>query len=310
MSTILIPTKLESLAAEILKDAGYNVIQDADTPLEEQAAQHTDAEVLIVRSEKVTREIIDLLPSLKLIVRAGAGYDTINTAYARNRDVDVMNTPGANANAVAEEVVGMILANYRHMVTGDVTTRAGKWEKKHLMGTELTNKTVGIIGLGNIGQLVIKRLSGFDPVVLAYSFTRNADEVKKLGATPVSIEKLFERSDIVSVHVKGGPDTKNLVSAELIAKMKPGAVIVNCARFGVVDEDAVKAAQAKGQNVQYLTDVYAEDKAGDKPVAEIASLMLPHLGASTLEANLTAARRSAEQTIAYFDKGVKDCVVN
>lgn len=310
MKKVLIPTRLETAAADTLTSAGYQVIQDADTPLADQAQAHPDAEVLIVRSEKVTAELIDSLPSLKLIVRAGAGYDSIDTAHARGKGVDVMNTPGANANAVAEEVVAMILANYRHIVTGDVTTRAGGWEKKNLMGTELSHKTVGIIGMGHIGRLVARRLKGFEPTILASSRSMTDEEAWEYGVRLCGLDEIFSQSDIITIHVKGGPATKNLVNAELIARMKPDAVLVNCARFGIVDEEALRDAMAGGHHIQYLTDVYAEDKPGDKPVAELAALMLPHLGASTHEANLTAARRSAEQTIAYFADGSKTYVVN
>ena len=162
MNKVLIPTKLSDVAANTLKTAGYEVIQDADTPLEKQVAAHPDAVALIVRSEKVTPEIMDALPSLKLVVRAGAGYDNIDIVYARKKNVDVMNTPGANSNAVAEEVMAMILAYYRHIVQADATTREGLWEKKKYMGSELTKKTVGIIGLGNIGRNLVKRLQGFE----------------------------------------------------------------------------------------------------------------------------------------------------
>lgn len=310
MRKVLIPTKLEALAADILKESGYNVIQNAEAPLADQAAANNDAEVLIVRSEKVTAEIIDKLPSLKLVVRAGAGYDTIDIAYARKKGVDVMNTPGANANAVAEEVVTMILSNYRHVVTADVTTRAGEWKKSSLMGTELTGKTVGIVGLGNIGRLVARRIQGFETTILGYDPVLAPVKARELGIEPCELGEIFSKADVITIHVPGGPETKNMVNAELIGKMKDGAVIVNCARFGVVDEDAIRAARAGGRNIQYLTDVYPEDKAGDKPVADIAALMLPHLGASTLEANLTAARRAAQQTIDYFERGITLCVVN
>lgn len=140
MNKVLIPTKLSDVAANTLKTAGYEVIQDADTPLEKQVAAHPDAVALIVRSEKVTPEIMDALPSLKLVVRAGAGYDNIDIVYARKKNVDVMNTPGANSNAVAEEVMAMILAYYRHIVQADATTREGLWEKKKYMGSELTKR--------------------------------------------------------------------------------------------------------------------------------------------------------------------------
>ncbi|MBR7155897.1 MAG: phosphoglycerate dehydrogenase, partial [Lentisphaeria bacterium] len=154
MHKVLIPTKLDKFAADMLTQKGYTVILDPATALEEQAASHSDAEVLIVRSEKVTKEIIDAMPNLKLVVRAGAGYNTIDIKYARKRNVDVMNTPGANSNAVAEEVIALILAAYRHLLPADASTRAGEWEKSKFMGHELTGKTIGILGLGHIGQLV------------------------------------------------------------------------------------------------------------------------------------------------------------
>nr|HPN85036.1 NAD(P)-dependent oxidoreductase [Victivallales bacterium] len=162
MKKVLIPTKLEKSAANVLAPKGYKVIQDAEKDIKDLAKENPDSEAMIVRSEKVGAEIIDLLPKLKLIVRAGAGFDNIDCKYARKKNIDVMNTPGANANAVAEEVVAMMLAAYRHLIPSDISTRAGGWEKKKFMGRELAGKTVGIIGLGNIGRLVVKRLSGFD----------------------------------------------------------------------------------------------------------------------------------------------------
>ena len=139
MNKVLIPTKLSDVAANTLKTAGYEVIQDADTPLEKQVAAHPDAVALIVRSEKVTPEIMDALPSLKLVVRAGAGYDNIDIVYARKKNVDVMNTPGANSNAVAEEVMAMILAYYRHIVQADATTREGLDELISKAGMNVKN---------------------------------------------------------------------------------------------------------------------------------------------------------------------------
>ncbi len=310
MKTILIPTKLESAAADTLRAAGYNVVQDADTPLAEQAAQHPDAVGLIVRSEKVTPAIIDALPSLKLIIRAGAGYDNIDIVYARKKSVDVMNTPGANSNAVAEEVIAMVLSAYRHLVDADRTTRAGLWEKKRYMGRELTRKTVGIIGLGNIGRLLVKRLQGFEPTLLGYDHFLARQRAVNIGVAPVSLEEIFSSSDIISLHVPGGPATKNMINADLINLMKDGAVLVNCARYGVVDEEALAAAKAKGKRIMYLTDVHPKDAAGEKPSAPVADLILPHLGASTLEANTLAARRAASQMTAYFADGDTSCVVN
>ena len=261
MNKVLIPTKLSDVAANTLKTAGYEVIQDADTPLEKQVAAHPDAVALIVRSEKVTPEIMDALPSLKLVVRAGAGYDNIDIVYARKKNVDVMNTPGANSNAVAEEVMAMILAYYRHIVQADATTREGLWEKKKYMGSELTKKTVGIIGLGNIGRNLVKRLQGFEPILLGYDHFLARQRALNIGVTPTSIEDIFSQCDIITLHVPGGPSTHHMVNAELIGKMKDGAVLINCSRYGVVDEEALAAAKAAGKNIA-------------NPIAQILSLAL------------------------------------
>ena len=267
MNKVLIPTKLSDVAANTLKTAGYEVIQDADTPLEKQVAAHPDAVALIVRSEKVTPEIMDALPSLKLVVRAGAGYDNIDIVYARKKNVDVMNTPGANSNAVAEEVMAMILAYYRHIVQADATTREGLWEKKKYMGSELTKKTVGIIGLGNIGRNLVKRLQGFEPILLGYDHFLARQRALNIGVTPTSIEDIFSQCDIITLHVPGGPSTHHMVNAELIGKMKDGAVLINCSRYGVVDEEALAAAKAAGKNIA-------------NPMAAIlsAAMLLEHLG--------------------------------
>ena len=267
MNKVLIPTKLSDVAANTLKTAGYEVIQDADTPLEKQVAAHPDTVALIVRSEKVTPEIMDALPSLKLVVRAGAGYDNIDIVYARKKNVDVMNTPGANSNAVAEEVMAMILAYYRHIVQADATTREGLWEKKKYMGSELTKKTVGIIGLGNIGRNLVKRLQGFEPILLGYDHFLARQRALNIGVTPTSIEDIFSQCDIITLHVPGGPSTHHMVNAELIGKMKDGAVLINCSRYGVVDEEALAAAKAAGKNIA-------------NPMAAIlsAAMLLEHLG--------------------------------
>ena len=310
MKKVLIPTKLDTVAAKMLVAAGYTVVQDAETPIDAQVAANPDTTVLIVRSEKVTPEVIDALPKLKSVIRAGAGFDNIDIAYARKKNVDVMNTPGANANGVAEEVVAMILACYRHLVPADTTTRAGLWEKKKYMGRELTKKTVGIVGLGNIGRLLAKRLQGFEPTLIGYDHFLAKQRAINIGVTPVPLEQIFEEADIISLHVPGGASTQNLVSHELLGKMKDGAMLVNCSRYGVVDEAALAEVRASGKKIIYATDVHPKDAAGDKPSAAVADLILPHLGANTKEANFNAAKRAAEETIAYFDNGDTSCVVN
>ena len=309
MKNVLIPTKLDKFAADLLTENGFNVVQDADAPLEELVKTNPDTGVLIVRSEKVTSDIIDALPKLRLVVRAGAGYNTIDTKYARKKGIDVMNTPGANSNAVAEEVIALMLAGIRHIVKGDITTRAGEWEKKNLMGTELSNKVVGILGLGNIGKLVVKRLEGFNVKVLAYDPFVSEDLAGKMGIKLTTVEEIFEKSDFVTLHIPETPETKGIINRKLFDLMKPGAVLVNGARAGIINEDDLREVK-KSKNIIFCNDVYPKDAAGEKSVADIADIMLPHLGASTKEANFNAAKQAAEQTIAYKERGVTNCVVN
>jgi len=310
MKKVLIPTKLDSIAADLLRaDGDYLVVQDAKTPIEELVKAHPDAYGLIVRSEKVPATLIDLLPTLRVIVRAGAGFDTIDIKYARKKGIDVMNTPGANANAVAEEVIALMLADARHIVAADATTRAGGWEKKLYMGRELTGKTIGIVGLGNIGRLVVKRLKGFECRFLGFDPMVSSERAREMGVELVSLEDLFMQADYVTLHIPGGDGTRGLVGARLLGLMKTGATLVNCARYGVIDEDALRTLKAE-KKLRYLNDVYAKDEAGPKPMADIADIMLPHLGANTNEANYVAAQRAAEELIDLDKKGEAAFIVN
>lgn len=310
MKKVLIPTKLDVIAAELLTaHRGYVVIQDAKTPLETLAAAHADAYALIVRSETVTAALIDALPQLRVIVRAGAGFDTIDIKHARKKGVDVMNTPGANANAVAEEVIALMLADVRHIVAADASVRRGEWEKKAFMGREITGKTVGILGLGNIGRLVAKRLKGFECRILGYDPLVSTERVREMGAEPVSLEDLFRDSDFITLHIPGGENTRGLVGAKYLGLMKPGATLINCARNGIIDEAALRAVKST-RGLRFLNDVYPKDEPGPKSMADIADIMLPHLGASTHEANYVAAERAARELIDLDDKGVTSYIVN
>ncbi|MBT8043047.1 MAG: ACT domain-containing protein, partial [Pontiella sp.] len=310
MKKVLIPTKLDAVARETLgKHGGYEVIQDDSSDIGTLASQHPDAYALFVRSEKVTPEIIDALPSLKVIIRAGAGYNTIDTKYARTKGVDVMNTPGANANAVAEEVIALMLADARHVVRADASTRVGKWEKKSYMGREITGKAVGIVGFGAIGQLVAKRLSGFDVKVLAYDPFLSDERARDLGAESADLEEIFEQCDYISLHMPENDDTRGIINKSLLARMKNGATLINCARAGIINEKDLRELKTD-KNLRFLNDVYPKDAEGEKTITDIADIMLPHLGASTVEANYNAALRSATQLIGYDEKGIASYVVN
>ncbi len=310
MKKVLIPTNLDTVAREtLIAHGGYSVVQEESAGLIELATQHPDAHALIVRSEKITPEIIDALPALKVIVRAGAGCNTINAHYARSMGIDVMNTPGANANAVAEEVVALMLADARHLIPGDVSCRSGKWEKKRFMGSEIAGTTVGIVGFGTIGQMLAQRLSGFEVDILVYDPFLKDERAWDHGAKPVELADIFKQCNYISLHMPENDETLGIINQELIGHMQNGATLINCARAGILNEDAFRALKA-GKNLRLLNDVYPKDEAGDKSVADIADIMLPHLGASTKEANYNAASRAAEQLIGLDEKGIASYVVN
>jgi D-3-phosphoglycerate dehydrogenase len=177
------------------------------------------------------------------------------------------------------------------------------------MGHELCGKTLGIVGLGNIGQLVARRAGGFEMTLLGYDPVISSSRAEDVGVKLVDIRTLFAESDIVTLHVPENDDTRGMVNRELLDLMKPGAMLINCARAGIINEDDLRAVKAE-KTLLFCNDVYAADEAGDKSVADIADVMLPHLGASTVEANYNAARRAAEQLIAYIERGVTKFVVN
>ncbi len=310
MKKVLIPTALDSVAKQILEDhGGYAVVQVPKCDVLQLVRDNPDVHALIVRSEKITAEIIDAAPQLKVVVRAGAGYNTIDIVHARAKGVDVMNTPGANSNGVAEEVVALMLADARRLIPADASCRAGKWEKTAFMGTEVTGKTVGIVGLGYIGRLVVKRLSGFEPTFLGYDPGITMRQAAELGVKLVSLDELFSQSDYVTLHLPEIAETKGMVNRNLIGQMKPGATLINCARSGIVNEADLRALKAE-KKIRFLNDVYPKDEEGPKSVADVADIMVPHLGASTREANFKAAELAAQELIDLDEKGINKAVVN
>ncbi|MGA1529230.1 MAG: NAD(P)-dependent oxidoreductase [Kiritimatiellia bacterium] len=310
MKKVLIPTKLNPVVKQTLEATGrYEAVQEETKDLKGLVAAHPETYAMIVRSEKVTQEIIDMLPSLKVVIRAGSGYDNIDTKYARKREIDVMTTPGANANAVAEEVIALILADARHLVKADPSTRAGKWEKSSFMGRELSGKTVGIVGLGAIGQLVARRLSGFDVKLIGFDPVISSERAASVDVELVDLETLFAQSDFVTLHIPENSETRGLINEALLMHMKDGATVVNCARAGILNEDDFRKVKPL-KKLRLLNDVYPKDAEGPKPIADIADIMAPHLGASTREANYKAALHAAEQLIEFDEKGISSYIVN
>ncbi len=244
----------------------------------------TKAKVLVVRSAtKVDKALIDLLPNLKLVIRAGEGMDNIDIPYAQSKGIKTTNTPGANGNAAAELAVSMMMSLLRHIPFVHTSMQQGKWDKKSFVGNELTHKKIGILGFGKIGQTVAKRLQGFEVETLYYDPTVNLGAPYKKCST---IEEVLTSSDIVSLHLPLIPETKNLLNFDKISLMKKTALLVNCARGGIiVENDLIKALQ-EGIIAGAGLDVFeTEPLSENSPLRQCPRLLLtPHLGASTQEA--------------------------
>ncbi|HPP87216.1 MAG TPA: hydroxyacid dehydrogenase, partial [bacterium] len=264
-----------------------------------------DYDFLIVRSAtKVTKEVIDYGKKLKIIGRAGAGVDNIDVKAATERGIYVENTPGGNSHAVAELVMGMMFALARKLNYADASMRAGKWEKKAFEGTELKDKTLGIIGLGRIGSDLAKMAKAIGMKVIGYDPILTDESFKEYGVTKVELDELYAKSDYISLHVPANDKTKNMINASTIAKMKNGVRIINCARGGIVNEADLKAALESGKVAGAGVDVFSvEPCQPDNPLLSAPNTILtPHIGASTEEAQDNVGVMIANQIKAYIEK--------
>lgn len=245
-----------------------------------------EIEVLIVRSAtKVTADIIEAGTNLKIIGRAGTGLDNIDVKTAEAKGIKVLNTPGANSISVAELTIGLMIACSRHIARGTIDLKNGKWTKKELEGHELFGRTVGIIGFGNIGKEVAKRLLAFDMKVLAYDpYVKETDMNVKI----VDLETIYKESDYITIHVPLTPETKNLINKDTIAKMKDGVIIINAARGGIIDEAALYEGLTNGKIYAAGLDVFELEPPTDELRQKLLALpnvvATPHVGASTFEA--------------------------
>ncbi|MFM8409730.1 MAG: phosphoglycerate dehydrogenase [Alphaproteobacteria bacterium] len=271
-----------------------------------------DYDALIVRSgTKVTEEVIAAGKRLKVIGRAGIGVDNIDVPAATRRGIVVMNTPGGNNVTTAELAISMLLASARHIPQANASLRAGRWERSKFVGSEVMGKTLGVVGLGNIGRVVADRANGLHMKVVAYDpFV--TEQTKPLAVELVSLDELYARSDFITVHVPLLPETRNLIDAAALAKTRPGVRIVNCARGGIVDEKALADAIRSGHVAGAALDVFAEEppKADDPLVALPQVVATPHLGASTDEAQVNVAVAIAEQVVAFLARGAITAAVN
>ncbi len=311
---VLVSDKLSEQGLTILEQAeGIEVDHRPGMAADELLREIGAYDALIVRSgTKVTAEVIEAGEALKVVGRAGIGVDNVDVDAASKRGIVVMNTPGGNNVTTAEHTITLLLALARHIPQANASLRAGEWRRSDFVGTEVYRKTLGIIGIGNIGSIVADRARGLKMKVIAYDPFITEEAATKLGIELVTLEELYERSDFISVHTPLTDDTRGLVGDDAFAKMRPGVRIINCARGGIVDEAALARALESGRVAGAALDVYEQEPPGaDHPlVASPKVVATPHLGASTGEAQLNVAIGIAEQVRDYLLHGVVTNAVN
>jgi D-3-phosphoglycerate dehydrogenase / 2-oxoglutarate reductase len=315
MPKVLISDALSDAAVQIFRDRGVEV--DFEPKLgkdpERLAAVIGGYDGLAVRSAtKVTRDILERAERLKVVGRAGIGVDNVDLAAASAKGVVVMNTPFGNSITTAEHAIAMMLACARQIPAADASTRAGKWEKSRFMGAEITGKTLGLIGCGNIGSVVASRAIGLKMKVIAYDPFLSHDRAVSLGVERIDeVEELLERADFVSLHVPKTEKTAGLLDAARIWRMKQGARLINCARGGLVDEAAVAEAVREGWLAGAAFDVFAVEPTTENPLFGVENVICtPHLGASTAEAQENVALQIAEQMADYLVDGAIANAIN
>ncbi|HXE91960.1 MAG TPA: phosphoglycerate dehydrogenase [Terriglobales bacterium] len=276
------------------------------------AAEVVNADALIVRSAvDVDARLLEAAKKLRVIGRAGVGVDNIDLDAATRRGIAVMNTPGANAVAVAEHTLGLMLALARHLARADALTRAGKWEKKSLQGTELRGKTLGIVGLGRVGMEVARRARAFGMPLLAHDPFISTAVARELGVELESLDDVFAAADYLTLHVGLTPQTAGMISAEAIARMKKGVRLINCARGELIDEAALAAALQSGQVAGAALDVFAEEPPRHSPLLGLENVVVtPHIAGSTREAQEAVGYQIALQVKEYLKRGVIQNAVN
>ncbi|MDL2340907.1 MAG: phosphoglycerate dehydrogenase [Pseudomonadota bacterium] len=295
---VLIADKMDPRAAALFRERGIQVDEKPGLTPDELAAIIGDYDGLAVRSStRVTAAVMDAaLPRLKVIGRAGIGVDTIDVPAASARGIVVMNTPFGNSITTAEHAIAMLFALAREIPQADASTQSGKWEKNRFMGVELSGKTLGLIGAGNIGSIVADRAHGLKMKVVAYDPFLSPERALELGVDKVELDELLARADFITLHTPLTDQTRGILSRDALARTKRGVRIVNCARGGLIDEVALKEALESGQVAGAALDVFAEEPAKDNPLFGTPGLICtPHLGASTTEAQVNVALQIAEQ---------------
>jgi D-3-phosphoglycerate dehydrogenase len=294
---VLISDKMDPKAAAIFRERGIEVDEKPGLTPDELKAIIGGYDGLAVRSAtKVTKSILDAADNLKVVGRAGIGVDNVDIPAATARGVVVMNTPFGNSITTAEHAIALMFALARQLPEADASTQAGKWEKNRFMGVEVTGKTLGLVGCGNIGSIVATRALGLKMKVAAFDPFLTPERAVELGVDKVEIDELLQRADFITLHTPLTDQTRNILSRENLAKTKKGVRIINCARGGLIDEAALKDSLDSGHVAGAALDVFESEPATASPLFGTPGFIsTPHLGASTSEAQVNVAIQVAEQ---------------
>ena len=311
---VLVSDKLSETAVQIFKDRGVDVdfLPDVGKDKEKLLEIIGQYDGLAIRSAtKVTEKVIEAATNLKVVGRAGIGVDNVDIPAASRRGIIVMNTPFGNSITTAEHAIAMIFAVARQLPEAHASTSAGKWEKSKFMGVEITGKTLGLIGCGNIGSIVAQRAVGLKMHVIAFDPFLSPERAMELGVEKVELDDLFARADFITLHTPLTDKTRNIIDAKAIEKMKKGVRIVNCARGGLVDEAALVEALKSGKVAGAGIDVFETEPATKNDLFHLPNVVCtPHLGASTAEAQENVALQVAEQMSEYLLKGAVSNAIN
>lgn len=312
MPKVLVSDPLSEEGLKVLKDAGFKVDVKTGLSEDELARCIGEYDALLIRSgTKVTSKVIENAKNLKVIGRAGVGIDNVDVDSASKKGIIVMNTPGGNTISAAEHTMALMMALVRKIGPAYISMRNKKWDRKRFQGIELFGKTLGIIGLGRIGTEVARRALAFGMKVIGYDPFVSTEMLEKLDIESVDLDKLFSTSDIITVHTPLTKETRNLIGESAFEKMKNGVFIINCARGGIVDENALYEAIKSGKVAGAALDVFENEPPTDSPLLELDSVLTtPHLGASTKEAQENVAVDIAYQVIDVLKGGPVRNAVN
>ncbi|MES0350252.1 MAG: phosphoglycerate dehydrogenase [Desulfobacteria bacterium] len=310
---VLVSDKLADVGIKMFEQApGIHVDVKVGLPPEELKAIIKDYDGLVIRSAtKVTKELLSEASRLKVIGRAGIGLDNVDIPTATKLGIVVMNTPGGNVVTTAEHTIAMMLSLSRNIPQATASLKAGRWDKKKLQGREIFNKTLGLLGYGRIGSIVASRARGLKMQVIVYDPYVNKELVEQAGFELVSLEELYGHSDYITIHLPKSEETVDFINEEAFDQMKPGVMIINCARGGIVNEKDLCDALSSGKVGGAALDVFETEPPAGSPLFEFDNVICsPHLGASTVEAQTNVAVAVAEQIISYLQTGTIMNAVN